>query len=191
MRKSYKLIILITLVLIILGLVYFEVQQYRKINSELNPDINQTDQTIEDVISIPVTFKNSKTKTQTQTKTIVANSNLVTAEISSTYKAKVQGLSGRLSLKKGEGMLFIFPKDGLYAFWMKDMNFPIDIIWLNAQKKIVSVSKTVTPESYPKTVTSSEPATYILEVPAGFADTHNITLDTTVDFSIPVGTVIE
>src|SRR5690242_15708811 len=43
-----------------------------------------------------------------------------------------QGLSGTASLPLDQGMLFIFPKDGTYAFWMKDMNYSLDIIWIDS-----------------------------------------------------------
>src|SRR3989344_9043068 len=52
-----------------------------------------------------------------------------------------KGLSGRSELKEGEGMLFVFNKPDKHLFWMKDMNFPIDIIWLDVNKKVIYIKK--------------------------------------------------
>ena len=52
-------------------------------------------------------------------------------DLALTDEEKARGLSGRESLDEDEGMLFVFDVPGNYGFWMKDMNFAIDIIWLN------------------------------------------------------------
>ena len=62
---------------------------------------------------------------------------LVCASVADTPEARQQGLSGRAGLGESEGMLFVFPKDGEYAFWMKDMRFSIDILWLSGNGTIV------------------------------------------------------
>ena len=54
------------------------------------------------------------------------------------------------------------------------MFFPIDIIWINEEKKVVHMEKNVPPESFPKIFTPSEPAKYVLEVPAGFSDENGL-----------------
>lgn len=83
--------------------------------------------------------------------------------------ARAQGLSGRKSLKDDQGMLFIFETLGIYKFWMKDMNFPIDIIWFDGNQKIVHIEKNVLPESYPKLFGPDEETKYVLEVVSGFS----------------------
>lgn len=103
-----------------------------------------------------------------QTVTISGGSGTVVAEIA---KDKVLGLSGRNCLNHGRGMLFAYPTTSDYCFWMKDMKFSIDMIWLDEEKKIVTIHKNATPESYPGTFCPTQPAMYILEVPAGYADT--------------------
>lgn len=92
--------------------------------------------------------------------------------VSETEKEK--GLSGKSSLGENEGMLFVFNTEDKYPFWMKDMNFPLDMIWLNKDLKVVYVKKEVLPESYPKTFIPSENAKYVLEVPAGFSEKNNL-----------------
>ncbi len=94
--------------------------------------------------------------------------------IMATPVARAQGLSGTPSLKSDEGMLFVFPEEGMYAFWMKDMLFSIDILWISARGEVVHIEKGVSPDTYPTSFTSNVPAQYVLEVPAGFATTHGI-----------------
>jgi len=92
------------------------------------------------------------------------------ADVSDTDALQFQGLSGRTSLEEGASMLFIFPKDGQYRFWMKDMQFSIDMIWLDATKKIISIESDVSPESYPESFGPLTSTTrYVLEVPTGTA----------------------
>jgi len=71
-------------------------------------------------------------------------------------------------------MLFVFPKDGKYAFWMKDMHFPIDIIWLSAEGSVVYMAQNVPPGSFPQTFRPDVLARYVLELPAGYAKEYNV-----------------
>ncbi len=103
-------------------------------------------------------------------------------ERADTLATRTQGLSGRKSLAPDTGMLFIFEKSDIYGFWMPDMYFAIDIIWIDVQKKIVHIEKNVTPESYPKIFKSTTLAQYVLEVPAGFSDQNTIEVGDEVRF---------
>lgn len=78
-----------------------------------------------------------------------------------------KGLSGHAPLLDGEGMLFVFKNEGKYGFWMKDMLFPIDIIWIDENFKIVHIEKNIGPETYPKTFYPDSFARYVLEIKAG------------------------
>jgi uncharacterized membrane protein (UPF0127 family) len=98
----------------------------------------------------------------------------VRAEVADTEERKQQGLSGRLSLDEGTGMLFVFDRPAYYAFWMPDMYISLDIIWFDASFQIISITEDVTPKSYPESFTPEAPAQYVLEVPAGFSRTHGI-----------------
>jgi uncharacterized membrane protein (UPF0127 family) len=93
--------------------------------------------------------------------------------------SREQGLSGRADLADGTGLLFVFDKLGLWGFWMKDMNFAIDIIYMDQYGKVVTVVSDATPESYredpPRVFYPTLPALYVLEVPAGFSGAHQIT----------------
>ncbi len=81
-------------------------------------------------------------------------------------------------------MLFVFPKADYYPFWMPDMHFPLDIIWIGADKKIISISENIPPlldKTKPTYYLSPKPAQYVLEVKAGFAKKHNIKIGDTVE----------
>ncbi len=60
---------------------------------------------------------------------------VIQAEVVSRLADLRQGLSGRDSLPTDYGMLFVFPKSDIYEFWMKDMKFPLDIIWINTKSR--------------------------------------------------------
>lgn len=98
----------------------------------------------------------------------------VSVEIADTPEARQQGLSGRAGLAPDKGMLFVFPEDGPHAFWMKDMRFSIDIVWLAADGAVVTITHNVSPDTYPHSFRPSAPARYVVELSAGFARKYNL-----------------
>lgn len=84
-----------------------------------------------------------------------------------------KGLSGRDTLPPDTGMLFRFPRDHVPIFWMKDMKFPIDIIWIN-DNFIVDIVKNVPvpQDANLPTYSPHKPVDTVLEVPAGYSDSH-------------------
>ncbi len=109
----------------------------------------------------------------------------------STSSADVQkGLSGRPSLGENNGMLFIFSKPDIYHFWMPDMNFPLDMIWIN-NDKIVDISANVSnvfDPSAPVFYKPKVPAQYVIEVNANFSAQNEIHIGDKVTFkNIPLG----
>ena len=116
------------------------------------------------------------------TNTIFINGAKIEVELADTPQKRTKGLSVRESLGQNEGMLFIFEKSDYYSFWMKDMNFALDIIWIGEDKKIADIIKNAIPESYPKTFSPREPAKYVLEVNAGYADEYKIEIGNEIVF---------
>lgn len=108
-----------------------------------------------------------KVNTPMETSVITINNTEVEVEIASTTAEQKQGLSGRMFLKEGAGMLFIFTQGGEKGFWMKDMFFPIDIIWVDANTCILGIEKDVSPDSYPRIFYSPTETLYVFEVNAG------------------------
>lgn len=97
----------------------------------------------------------------------------VRVEVADTDDERIQGLSGRDGLGESDGMLFVFPESGYHTMWMKDMKFPIDIIWIGEDMKIISIDKSVTPETYPRLYRPARPAKYVLETNINFSDTFS------------------
>ena len=85
---------------------------------------------------------------------------------------RANGLSGREKLTDQQGAFFIFEQPGPYRFWMKEMNFSIDIIWLDQALKVVDITKDAKPESFPRAFAPSSPAQYVLEINAGLSDKY-------------------
>jgi uncharacterized membrane protein (UPF0127 family) len=107
-----------------------------------------------------------------------------TVEIASTIIQKTNGLSFRPSLAPGHGMLFIFSSPAIQNFWMKDMNFPIDMIWIGGGK-VLGFAQNAAPQPgaqlWQLTIYSSPDGTdHVLEVPAGTVLEDNIQVGDTV-----------
>jgi len=108
---------------------------------------------------------------------------VISVEVADTANLREQGLSGRENicgtrLRQGcgeaRGMLFVFDTDGLWNIWMKDMRFPIDIVWADVSGMVITIASNVAPDTYPKSFYPSAPARYVIELPAGFAAAHGI-----------------
>lgn len=92
-------------------------------------------------------------------------------EIADSAEEWEKGLMFRENLLEGNGMLFVFPKENIYSFWMKNTKIPLDIIWLDQNKKIVQIMESVLPceqKSCPS-YTPKEKVKYVLEINAGEA----------------------
>lgn len=101
----------------------------------------------------------------------------IKVDIADDLMEQVQGLSGRDSVCDGCGMLFVYDQPQAVTFWMKDMKFALDIIYIR-DKKIVKIFENVPPPSQtggvPKVVSSRESANAVLEVNGGFSRKHGI-----------------
>jgi len=71
-------------------------------------------------------------------------------------------------------MLFVFDTDGVWGIWMKDMKFSIDILWLAEDGTVLTIVPNASPDSYPTSFRPTSPARFVLELPAGFASSHDI-----------------
>jgi hypothetical protein len=111
----------------------------------------------------------------------------VAVEVAASDATRERGLSGRNRLETGHGVLFLFAQPAKYSFWMKDMRFPIDAIWIR-DGKIVDLSIGIQPpqtdEEVPLSFSPIEAADAVLEVPAGFAAEHGLRLDLPVTYRI-------
>ncbi len=106
-------------------------------------------------------------------------------ELATTPQARVKGLSGRKFLPVGTGMLFIFPEKARHRFWMPDMNFPIDIIWIT-DGQVAGVEHNVSyffDPNEPVFYSPLVPVEYVLEVNSGVAKKAQIKIGDKVKFS--------
>lgn len=114
--------------------------------------------------------------------TVEAPLGRINIEIASTSASREQGLSGRTSLPPDAGMLFVFENPGVYGFWMKDMSFPIDIVWITEAKTVAGVTSRLSPETYPNVFGSPLAILYVLELNSGGADKYGIATGTKLVF---------
>ena len=99
----------------------------------------------------------------------------VPVELALTGAQRSRGLSGRESLADGRGMLFVFDRPNKTGFWMPEMRFSLDIVWIGADCRLVHIEADVphpapeTPRSELPVYPPAVPGQYVLEVNAGDA----------------------
>lgn len=108
----------------------------------------------------------------------------INAKIARTNAQKQMGLMFEKKLANNQGMIFVYEQEKILNFWMKNMSFDLDMIFLDSNKQIVSIIKNVPAcrQDNCQTYQSEQPASYCLEVPAGFVDKHQINKKTFVNF---------
>jgi uncharacterized membrane protein (UPF0127 family) len=102
--------------------------------------------------------------------------------IASTSAEQELGLGQRTSLPLDEGMLFVFATSSNYGFWMKDMHFSIDMIWMDENFSITHIASDVSPDTYPEVFNPGQKSLYVLETNAGYAEKNGLTVGETLDF---------
>lgn len=116
---------------------------------------------------------------------VVLGNQSFSAKLALTDEQRIQGLSGVSDLGNDELLLMAFPTDSQWSIWMKDMKIPIDIIWLDSDKKIVYMVKNADPAlGTSRTFTPKREARYVLEMVAGTIDRHDIRVNTTAIFDL-------
>jgi uncharacterized membrane protein (UPF0127 family) len=106
---------------------------------------------------------------------------LYTAELAVTPQERARGLSGRRDISSSHAMVFVFDEPGLYGFWMNDMNFPIDILWVR-NNTVVHVEKNVSHLSPTIVYTPEVEATEVIEVVSGQSEEHGFGVGTKVEY---------
>jgi len=122
-------------------------------------------------------------------KYVVIGDTKIFVEVADSEFERRKGLSGRDALAENSGLLFVFEeKDIRPVFWMKDMKFPIDIIWIN-DGKIVQIDSSIppapqdTPDKMLKLYSPTIPIDYVLEVTSGFCEAKGIEVGMEIDLS--------
>lgn len=117
------------------------------------------------------------------TQSVVGN-NCFDVEIAENNFQRERGLMDRKILDQNKGMFFVFDKEDNYSFWMKNTLIPLDIIWINQDKKIVYISENTQPcltswvgkTFFCPQINPQQNAKYVLEINAGLANKLNIKL---------------
>ncbi len=139
------------------------------------------------------TAKGTKTTQKSQAIVKIKNST-VNVELANTPQARELGLMFRKSLKPDAGMLFIFPTESTHSFWMKNTEIPLDILWINADKRIFYIQRNAptcksldaAQKNCPMYI-AEEPAKYVLEVNAGWVEKNNVSLGDEVQINLTNG----
>ncbi len=100
----------------------------------------------------------------------------INVRIADTVDTRTLGLSFFKELPDKQGMLFVFPTNDQYAFWMKDMFMNVDIIWINEDFTIIHRVINASPDTYPQTYEPISSSRYVLEIPANTADKYGLFL---------------
>ena len=100
----------------------------------------------------------------------------IKAEVADNLELRLKGLSGHKSFCSNCAMLFVFERADIYPFWMKEMNFPLDIVWIKDKKIIEIVESAPTPQTAGQIMnyTPNAPADLVLELNGGFCKKYNI-----------------
>ena len=109
-------------------------------------------------------------------KTVRIGNASLAVEIADTLSQQVRGLSGRASLDPDRGMLFVYDDVQVRNFWMKDMRFPLDVLWIS-NGRVVGIEENIPFESGDGSVVrfkSNEPADMVLEVNSGWIAEHGV-----------------
>jgi uncharacterized membrane protein (UPF0127 family) len=140
----------------------------------------------QDLILADETWSRSNNKTYRQVN-VTVNGIVLAADIAATNEQRARGLSVKDSLAENEAMLFVFDSKAEHVFWMKDMKFPIDIIWIDNNKTVVHIEHDLEPCSSQvlcPTYKPNDDSLYVLETVGGFAVAHDIVEGTHVDFEL-------
>jgi uncharacterized protein len=109
------------------------------------------------------------------------------AEIPTTRELMATGLAVKNELREDESMLFVFEKPSRDSFWMKDMRFPIDIMWIDSNGRVVQIEQNLQPCPLVLVCPSYAPALdsqYVLETVSGLSQRYNIGLGTEVKIDL-------
>jgi uncharacterized membrane protein (UPF0127 family) len=118
---------------------------------------------------------------------VTVNGLVLVADIAATDEQRATGLSLKDSLAENEAMLFVFDYQADHTFWMKNMKFPIDIIWIDSDKTVVHIEHNLQPcnsELFCPTYKPIGDSLYVLETTGGFTERHDIVKGTMVEFEL-------
>ena len=124
------------------------------------------------------------------TVTLYLGDGVFNAKIANTQSAREKGLGGVAVLGPKQALILEFPSDDKWQIWMKDMKIPIDIIWLDKDKKVIYLVKNASPDTSTDLIyTPKTAARYVVEVPAGTIESKTIRTGRAAVFDINEGDI--
>lgn len=169
----YKVLVLVILIVVV-GIVTFVPGIFSKEPSTLVKEVKF--ENLKDLLEVPDRSVTGLEIVGAEGKTALK------AEVVNTTESRQLGFSGREGVVDGQGMIFVFPEPSMYSFWMKNMLFPLDVIWINTENKIVHIETNKGPDTYPNAFAPKEPAQFVLETSAGFVDFFGVKVGDEVRF---------
>lgn len=109
---------------------------------------------------------------------ILGGTTLIAVSIATTETTRQQGLSNTPSLPAYAGKFFVFDTDDRYGFWMKDMHYALDIVWIDQSMHVIAISINIDPSTYPSSFYPPSPIRYVLELNANSASLLGIAVGT-------------
>ncbi|MGI8833206.1 MAG: DUF192 domain-containing protein [Nitrososphaeraceae archaeon] len=109
------------------------------------------------------------------------------ADVPVTGELMSKGLSVKGQLNDNDAMLFVFEQSDIHSFWMQDMKFPIDIIWVDSSVEVVYIKENMHPcisAIICLLYTPNTDSQYVLETVAGFTQRHDLHVGTYIDFEL-------
>jgi len=118
------------------------------------------------------------------TLTVPTSGKKYSLQVADTPQLRYKGLSDTASLPHDQGMLFVYEQANHACFWMKGMNYSLDMVWLDANKKVVNIEANISPATYPEKnfCSRNKKALYVIELNAGEIENSRIGLGQTLKF---------
>ena len=118
--------------------------------------------------------KSNKPKIDSAVRVLIADKVKIPVYLADNEEKRIKGLGGLSSIPRDYGMFFIFDRSDYQSIWMKDTLFPIDIIWIDENNKIVHIEKNISPDTYPRIFTAPTKARFVLELNAGMLANYDL-----------------
>lgn len=129
------------------------------------------------LVALVFSFSQKQFGLSSKPKAVIINGRSLKTEIADTDEKRTRGLSGRKVLGEDSGLLFIFPAPSYYRFWMKEMKFPLDFIWIDKNTVVDTTENVPEPKSAQEKLisfTAGKPFDKVLEVNSGVVKKFNI-----------------
>jgi hypothetical protein len=170
-NKPYIVGVLFVLALLIVYFVGSTVQTSKLQPATQSTTMNQTRSAVAFVKEGELRFLDSRDNLRS----------FIDIEIADDEASRSQGLMYRDSMAENQGMLFVFADEAERSFWMENTILPLDIVYIDARNKIITIQKNTVPYSR-DSIPSNGPAKYVVEVNSGYCDRHSIRVGDHIDW---------